>query len=225
MSAFGDEHGRAVGVWPTAAAILLLTLLPVGCGPKNPDYQSIWTTTTTASPTTTDSPVPFAQYLKDSGVSGEPVAPDKLTDLTASIPTPPGWAKPDNPKIPPTTEMIAKGDDLPTAMLVVFKMDGDFDAAELAKHGNADATLADNFKLLNKYSANFDGFPSSMIEGSYDLNGTRLHTYNRIVIATGSGPDRQRYLVQLAITSLATQAAPDAADIQAIIHGFTVAAK
>jgi hypothetical protein len=219
------EHGRAVGVWPRAAAILLLTLLPVGCGPKNPDYQSIWTTSATTTPTTTESPVPFAQYLKDRGVVGEPVAPDKLADLTASIPTPPGWAKTDNPKIPPTTEVIAKGNDLPTAMLVVFKMDGDFDAAELVKHGNADAALTDNFKQLGASNANFHGFPSSMIEGSYDLSGKRLHTYNRMVIATGSAPGHQRYLVQLAVTSMADQAAPDAADVEAIIKGFTVAAK
>ena len=25
-----------------------------------------------------------------------------------------------------------------------------------------------------------------MIEGSYDLNGARMHSYNRIVIATGA---------------------------------------
>jgi len=174
---------------------------------------------------TTEAPVPFAQYLKDSGVSGEPVAPDKLTDLTVSIPTPPGWEKVDKPNIAPTTETIAKAGQLPTAMLMVFKLDGDFDAADLVKHGNADATLAENFRLLDQSGANFHGFPSSMIEGSYDLNGQRLHTYNRIVIPTGSAPDRQRYLVQLAVTSLAEQAAPDAADIQAIIHGFTVAAK
>ena len=153
------------------------------------------------------------------------MAPDKLTDLTVSIPTPPGWAKANKPDIAPTTQVIAKGDDFPTAMLIVFKLGGDFDAADLVKHGNADATLADNFKLLDQSGANFHGFPSSMIEGSYDLNGKRLHTYNRIVIPTGSAPDHQRYLVQLALTSLAQQAAPDAADIQAIIHGFTVAAK
>ncbi len=157
-------------------------------------------------------------------MSGEPVAPDKLTDLRVSIPTPPGWQKSDKPNIAPTTEVIAKGGGFPTAMLIVFKLDGDFDAAELVKHGNADATLSENFKLLNQSNANFQGFPSSMIEGSYDLNGKRLHTYNRIVIATGSGPARQRYLVQLAVTSLAEQAAPDAADIQTIIRGFTVAA-
>jgi len=208
-----------------AVAVLALTVLPVGCGPKTPDYQSIWTRTTTTTPTTTEAPVPFAQYLKDSGVSGEPVAPDKLTDLTVSIPTPPGWEKVDKPNIAPTTETIAKAGKLPTAMLMVFKLDGDFDAADLVKHGNADATLAENFRLLDQSGANFHGFPSSMIEGSYDLNGQRLHTYNRIVIPTGSAPDRQRYLVQLAVTSLAEQAAPDAADIQAIIHGFTVAAK
>jgi hypothetical protein len=210
-----------------ALTVLVLTVAPVGCGPKTPDYQSIWTTTTTTTttPTTTEAPVPFAQYLKDNGINGEPVAADKLTDLTVAIPTPPGWQKADKPNIAPTTEVIAKGDGFPTAMLMAFKLEGNFDAAELVKHGNADATLADNFKQLNQSGANFHGFPSSMIEGSYDLGGQRLHTYNRIVIPTGSAPGHQRYLVQLAVTSLAVQAAPDAADIQAIIHGFTVAAK
>jgi len=215
------------GLCPAALAVLALTIVAVGCGPKTPDYQSIWTTTTTTTPTPTptEKPVPFAQYLKDNGVNGEPVAPDKLTDLTVSIPTPPGWHKPDTPNIAPTTVVIAKGDAFPTAMLMVFKLDGDFDAAELVKHGNADATLADNFKLLDQSGANFHGFPSSMIEGSYDLGGQRLHTYNRIVIPTGSAPAHQRYLVQLAVTSLAVQAVPDSGAIQAIIHGFTVAAK
>ncbi len=214
------------GLCKAALAVLALTVVPVGCGPKTPDYQSIWTTTTTATPTTTtEAPVPFAQYLKDNGINGEPVAPDKLTDLTVSIPTPPGWQKADKPNIAPTTEAIAKGDNFPTAMLMVFKLSGDFDAAELVKHGNADATLADNFKLLDQSAANFHGFPSSMIEGSYDLGGQRMHTYNRLVIPTGSAPDHQRYLVQLAVTSLAQQAVPDADAIQAIIHGFTVAAK
>jgi hypothetical protein len=210
-----------------ATAVVALGVLPVGCGPKNPDYQSIWSTkpTTTTSPTPTEAPEPFAQYLKDMGVSGTPVAPDQLPDLTASIPTPAGWTKSDNPKTPATTVAIAKGVGLPAAILVVFKMDGDFDAAELVKHGNADAALLADFKQLNASNANFHGFPSSMIEGSYDVGGARLHTYNRMVVATGSGPDKQRYLVQLSVTSRADQAAPEAADVEAIIKGFTVAPK
>jgi hypothetical protein len=64
-----------------------------------------------------------------------------------------------------------------------------------------------------------------MIQGSYDLNGKRLHSWSRIVIPTGSPPDNQRYLVQLTITSMADQAFAQASDVEAIIAGFTVAAK
>ena len=208
-----------------AAALLIVTVLPVGCGPKNPDYQSIWTTTTSTTAAPSGAPVPFSQYLESAGVSGEPVAPDKLTDLTVSIPTPPGWQKADKPNIPPTTEAIAKADGFPNAMLVVFKLGGEFDAADLVKHGNDDARLAQNFKQLESSTADFHGFPSSMIEGSYNLGDQRLHTINRMVIATGSGSDPERYPVQLSVTSLADKAVADAVDVEAIIHGFTVAAK
>jgi hypothetical protein len=211
------------GLCRAAVAALALSVLPVGCGPKTPDYQSIWTSARTT--TSTEAPVPFAQYLESSGVTGEAVAPDKLTDMTVSIPTPRGWKPVDKPNIAPTTEAIGKDGNFPEAMLMVFKLNGDFDPADVVKHGNSDARLADNFKLLDQSGADFHGFPSTMIEGSYDLGGQRLHTYNRIVIPTGPAPAHQRYMVQLSVTSLAVQAAPDAADIQAIIHGLTVAAK
>jgi hypothetical protein len=211
------------GLCRAAVAALALSVLPVGCGPKTPDYQSIWNSTTTTS--STEAPVPFAQYLESSGVTGEAVAPDKLTDMIVSIPTPRGWKPVDKPNIAPTTEAIGKDGNFPEAMLMVFKLNGDFDPTDLVKHGNSDARLADNFKLLDQSGADFHGFPSTMIEGSYDLGGQRLHTYNRIVIPTGPAPAHQRYMVQLSVTSLAVQAAPDAADIQAIIHGLTVAAK
>jgi Probable lipoprotein LpqN len=225
VSRIGDAgRGRAHAVL-LLAAVLLLSVLPVACGAKNPDYQSIWSTATSTTPTPTGKPIPFSEYLENNGVSGEPVAPDKLTNLTVSIPTPPGWKKADKPGIPPTTEMIAKGDGFPNALLVVFKLSGDFNAAELAKHGNDDARLAENFKELETSTADFHGFPSSMIEGSYNLNSMRLHTINRMVVATGSGPDEDHFLVQLAVTSLADQAVADAVDVEAILHGFTVAAK
>jgi hypothetical protein len=197
-----------------------------GCGPKSPDYQSIWSTTpTTTSAEPTERPIPFSQYLESNGVSGSPVEPGTLTDLTVSIPTPPGWQRINRPNIPNTTELIARADAFPNAMLIVFKLGGDFDAAEVAKHGNDDARLAENFKQLESSNADFHGFPSSMIEGSYNLGDQRLHTINRIVIAHGSGDDAERYLVQLAVTSLADKAVADAVDIETIIHGFTVAAK
>lgn len=214
---------------PRFAGILTLAALAisiVACGPKVPDYQSIWTSSTTPSAvTTTEKPVPLSKYLESIGVGGHQVAPDSLPGLKVSIPTPPGWAPFTNPNIPPETVLISKGRKYPTARLVVFTMTGNFDAAEVAKHGNADAYLFENFKQLDASSADYNGFPSSMLQGSYDLEGMRLHTWNRIVIPTSPAPGKERFLVQLTITSLAGQAAPESADIEAIIRGFVVAAK
>ena len=200
----------------------------MACGPKTPDYQSIWTTSSTATSSTTTrtkKPVPLSQYLEGIGVAGKQVAPDSLTDLTVSIPTPPGWSRYSNPNIAPETVMISQGDKYPTARLVVFKLTGNFDPAEVIKHGNDDAQLFENFRQLDASTADFNGFPSSMIQGSYDLDGTRLHSWNRIVIPTGAPPAHQRYLVQLTITTLANQAVAQSNDIEAIIRGFVVAAK
>ncbi|OBG59137.1 LpqN/LpqT family lipoprotein [Mycobacterium sp. E3339] len=210
-----------------AAAAIALTLPAAACGPKTPDYQSIWSTTPTTTTTTTRAakPVPLSQYLQNIGVTGQQVAPGNLPDLTVSIPTPPGWSAANNPHIAPETVMISKGNKYPTARLVVFKLNGNFDPAQVIQHGNDDAQLFEDFKQLDASTAPYDGFPSSMIQGSYDLDGTRLHSFNRIVIATGSKPPNQRYLVQLTITGLANQAVEQSSDIEAIMRGFVVAAK
>jgi hypothetical protein len=206
------------------AATAALALAVAGCGAEAPDYQSIWSTSaTTTTPTSIEPPVPIAAYLEQAGVSGDPVAADKLTDLTVTIPTPPGWKPYANPNLAPGTRVIAKGDTYPTAMLMVFKLTGNFNVDEAIKHGYADAELSQNFKRLNASTDNWKGFPSSMIEGSYDLNGRRMHSYNRIVIATGSPPANQRYLVQLTVTGYAEKAAEEAPDIESIIAGFNVA--
>jgi hypothetical protein len=208
--------------------IVVAALTVAGCGPKAPDYASVWSKSSSASATTTTTtgkPVPLSQYLQEMGVTGQPVAPSALTDLTVSIPTPPGWTRADNPNIKPETVMISKGGKFPTARLVVFKLTGDFDPAQVIKHGNDDAQLFENFRQLDASGADYNGFPSSQIQGSYDLDGTRLHSWNRIVIPTGAPPANQRYLVQLTITSLADQAVAQSSDIEAIIKGFVVARK
>lgn len=206
----------------TAALVLAVS----GCGAETPDYQSIWSTSSSpaaAAPTSSEAPVPISAYLESVGVTGGPVAPDKLTDLTVTFPTPAGWHPYENANLAPGTRMIAKGDTYPTAMLMVFKLTGDFDANKAIKHGYVDAEMSQNFKRLNASTDNFRGFPSAMIEGSYDLNGARMHTYNRIVIATGAPPANNRYLIQFTVTGYADKAAEEAPDIEAIIKGFTVA--
>ena len=212
---------------PVACIVIAVT----GCGPATPDYQSIWSTTptTTPTPTSTEAPVPLSAYLEKLGVTGAPVAPDKLTDLIVSLPRPPGWEQYTNANFAPGTRVIAKGDTYPTAMLMVFQLTGDFDVKDALKHADGDAELSENFERADGSSADFRGFPSSMVQGTYDLNGKRMQSYNRIVIATGT-PARpnlpgQRYLIQLTVTDFADKAAANGPDIDGIIKSFDVKAK
>jgi hypothetical protein len=205
-----------------AGAALIVAIS--GCGAEAPDYQSILsTTTTTTTSANAEPPVPISAYLEQLGVNGELIAPDKLTDLTVTMPAPPGWQPYANPNLAPGTRAIAKGDTYPMAMLLVFRLTGDFDVNEAIKHGYADAEASENFKRLNASTDNWKGFPSSMIEGSYDLNGRRMHSYNRIVIPTGAPPANARYLIQFTVTGYAEKAAEEAPDIESIIGGFNVA--
>ena len=75
------------------------------------------------------------------------------------MPQPKGWQQYSNPNFAPGTQVIAKGDTYPTAMLVVLKLNGDFDVNEAIKHGYADAELSQNFKRLNASTDNWHGFP------------------------------------------------------------------
>jgi Probable lipoprotein LpqN len=216
-------------------AALTVSLL-TGCGEATPDYQSLLSTTPTRpQQTTSDESVSLSAFLESVGVKGEPVAPEKLTDLTVTVPRPKGWQDYTNTNLAPGTRVIADGETYPTAMLMVFTLDGDFDTAEALKHADVDAEVSENFKKLNGSRDDFKGFPSSMIEGTYDISGQRMQAYNRIVFATGSMPKApkpgqleakpQRYLVQLTITSFADDAEKQGADIEQIISGFDVKAK
>lgn len=207
--------------------VLATAVLVVGCGAQTADYTSIGTRapTTSTEPEAVPSarPVPIAEYLNSVGVTGVQVPLKDLTDLKVTLPRPKGWTTYDNPNFSPGTEAIAKNNEYPTAMVMVFKLDGNFDVPRALEHADDSAELSKDFKRLNYSNDDFDGFPSSMVEGSYDLSGTRLHTYNRIVIPVTEAPEFQRYLVQFTVTTLANEAAAHAPEVQQVIDGFRVA--
>ena len=185
-----------------------LAVLVTGCGAKTPDYKSIWTTSSTTPAAPADN------------------QPEKIPHLTVTMPSPPGWHPYNNPNLAPGTRMIAKGNTYPTAMMLAFTLHGDFDVPKALKdHGYADAQLSENFKQLNASNADWKGFPSAMIEGSYDLNGKRMQSYNRVIIANDGLQPPQRYLIQLTVTTYADEAAAQGPDIESIIAGFNVAKK
>jgi len=202
-----------------------------GCAPKPPDYKSIWSTSATTTTTTpsTGAPVPISAYLANLGIGAEAVEAAKLTDLTVTMPRPKGWEQYSNPNLAPGQLVITEGSGYPSATLLTYRLDGAFDVPEALTHADAEAEVSQNFKKLNGSKDKFGAFPSSMIEGTYDLNGQRMQTYNRIVIATGKPPQPgvpgAQYLVQLTVTGFADEAVKEGPDVEAIIKGFTVAAK
>lgn len=226
--AFGGIRVSGIrGFILTGVAIAAVTGA-VGCGARTADYSAFVTSSATSTETAEDSsapPTPIAQHLASAGVTGQQIALDKLIDLTVTLPRPAGWTTYENPNFSPGTEAIAKNNDYPTALLMVFKLDGNFDVPTALEHADASAEISKDFAKLNSSSADFKGFPSSMIEGTYDLNETRLHTYNRVVIPVTPAPKFQRYLIQLTVTTLANQAAAQAPDVEKIISGFSVAVK
>lgn len=201
-----------------AVAVSLL-LLVGGCSTKPVDYRSIWTTSS-AAPTTTapaKSTFPYLQYLQDRNVAGTAMTPQNLTDLTVSMPQPPGWAVVNDPSQASAFEVLRKTDVgafQPTATVFVFKLTGDFDVNEALKKG---------YGMPGAKIQPFHGMPSSVIEATYaESGGQNVHRYNQIIFATARPPTNQRYLIQFSITTSADQAGEQDPSIITIIKGFTV---
>ena len=118
----------------------------------------------------------MSQYLEDIGVTGQQVAPNTLTDLTVSIPTPPGWSPFSNPNITPQTG------DLQGRQVSDGEAGGVQAARAISTPPKSSSTATtmpswfENFKQLDASTADFNGFPSSMIQGSYDQDNMRMHS-------------------------------------------------
>ncbi len=168
----------------------------------------------------------LAEFLKEKGVVLEPQKAAGFTALNIVLPIPTGWRIIPDPNVPNAFSVIADrqgGDGLYTsnAQLMVSKLIGDFDPREAISHG-----YIENQKLLAWQStsasmADFGGFPSSLIEGTYRDTDMTLNTSRRQVIAQ-SGSDR--FLVTLSVTTAANQAVAAAAATDGITKGFNVAA-
>ncbi len=137
---------------------------------------------------------------------------------------PTGWTVVPDPNVPDAFTVIADrvgGDALytPNAQLVVYKLVGDFDPEEAITHGYVDSQKLFAWQSTAASMANFGGFPSAIIEGTYRDNDVTLNTSRRHVIAK-SGSDY--YLVSLFVTTSANQVVATAEATDAIVNGFRV---
>jgi hypothetical protein len=164
-------------------------------------------------------------YLQAKGVKLVAQIPEGFNALDITLPVPPRWTKVPDPNVPDAFAVIADrlGNSLYTsnAQVVVYKLVGNFDPKEAITHGFVDSQQLLGWQTTNASQADFNGFPSSIIEGAYRQNDMALNTSRRHVIAT-SGSDK--YLVSFSVTTALSQAVADGPATDAIINGFRVTA-
>jgi hypothetical protein len=163
-------------------------------------------------------------FLKEKNVIAEPQKAAGFTALNIVLPLPPGWRVVPDPNVPNAFSVIADrqgGDALytPNAQLMVYKLVGDFDPREAISHGFIDSQKLPAWQSTDASMAQFGGFDSSIIEGTYRENDQTLNTSRRHVIAQ-AGPDR--YLLSLFVTTAANQVVATAGATDAIVNGFRV---
>ncbi len=219
-----------------------VTALP-GQAPTNRFLAAPPVSNPVASPTAPGAPVPAAaapaapvvpavtpaasgtirEYLQSKGVKLEAQKPQGLKALDITLPVPARWTQVPDPNVPDAFAVIAdrQGSSIysSNAQVVVYKLVGDFDPREAITHGYVDSQKLLAWQPTNASMADFGGFPSSIVEGTYRDGDMTLNTSRRHVIAT-SGHDT--YLVSLSVTTDRAVAVADAPATDAIVNGFRV---
>ncbi|MGA5462543.1 LpqN/LpqT family lipoprotein [Mycobacterium sp. NPDC050041] len=212
------------GLLPGSAAVPGTVALP-GATPVAPIAQAAAIPTVPAiAPATSGT---LREFFAAKNVTLEPQVANGFTALNIVLPMPAGWSQVPDPNVPDAFAVIAdrNSGDLytPNAQVVVYKLIGDFDPKEAVSHGLIDSQQLPGWRSIDASLAEFNGFPSAFIEGSYRSTEQMLNTSRRHVLAA-SGQDH--YLVSLTVTAGAgNQGAPTAAEAtDAIVTGFKVAA-
>ena len=165
---------------------------------------------------TPPAPIPAAsgtlrEYLQSKGVKFEAQRPEGFKALDITLPTPARWTQVPDPNVPDAFAVIAdrRGASIYTsnAQVVVYKLVGDFDPKDAITHGYVDSQKLLAWQPTNASMADFAGFPSSVVGGTYREGDMTLNTSRRHVIAT-SGHDK--YLVSLSVTTDRAVAIADA---------------
>jgi len=164
-------------------------------------------------------------YLQSKGVKLEAQKPQGFKPLDITLPLPTRWTQVPDPNVPDAFAVIAdrRGTSIYTsnAQVVVYKLVGNFDPKDAITHGFVDSQQLPTWQTTNASMADFGGFPSSIIEGTYRDGDMLLNTSRRHVIATSG---RDKYLVSLSVTTDRSVAIADAPATDAIINGFRVTA-
>jgi len=194
-----------------ATAVPVATAVPATADP----------TVTPLAPATSGT---LAEFFKEKGVVMEPQKAAGFAALNIVLPLPTGWRVIPDPNVPNAFTVIADrqgGDGLysSNAVLMVYKLVGQFDPREAISHGFVENQKLPAWQSTSASMADFGGFPSSIIDGTYRDADMTLNTARRHVIAE-SGSDR--FLVTLSVTTAANQVVATAGATDGILNGFRI---
>lgn len=162
-------------------------------------------------------------YFAAKNVQLEPQQAAGFTAFNITLPMPVGWTHVPDPNVPDAFAVIAdrRSGSLytPNAQVVVYRLVGQFDPKEAITHGFVDSQKLMAWQTTNASLADFNGFPSSVIEGTYRDTDMTLNTSRRHVIVP---VDDAAYLVSLTVTTGAGRAVGNAPATDAIVNGFRV---
>src|SRR6476659_5725809 len=220
---------QTVTVAPDGAATAPQALGQPAVTPGTPALAGISTPTDPAPPPVTITPAAagtLADFFKEKGVKAEPQNSRDFKALNIVLPMPKGWSQVPDPNVPDAFAGIADrvgGNGLysTNAQVKVYKLIGDFDPKEAISHGFIESQQLPAWRATDGSLADFGGWPSSVIEGTYRENSMTLNTSRRNVIVT-AGPDK--YLVSLAVTTSVDQVVASADATDALVNGFKVSA-
>ncbi|MGV0748185.1 LpqN/LpqT family lipoprotein [Mycolicibacter minnesotensis] len=162
-------------------------------------------------------------YFAAKKVQLQPQQPAGFNAFNITLPMPAGWSHVPDPNVPDAFAVIAdrRSGSLytPNAQVVVYRLDGQFDPKEAITHGFVDSQTLMAWQTTNASLNDFNGFPSSIIEGTYRDADMTLNTSRRHVIVP---TDDTAYLVSLTVTTGAGRAIGTAPATDGIINGFRV---
>lgn len=164
----------------------------------------------------------LAEFFASKNVKLEPLTKSSHGGPRITIPVPTNWADVPDPNVPNAYQVIvskANGTGLyqSNAQVLMSKLVGEFDTNEAVSHGPVEVKGLQGWQPTDASLVTYQGFPSSVVEGTFRQDGETLNTSRRAVIIT-QGKDR--YLVQLAVTTTVGNAIAEAPATDLIVNGL-----
>ncbi|MBA0046742.1 LpqN/LpqT family lipoprotein [Mycobacteroides sp. LB1] len=164
----------------------------------------------------------LAEFFTSKNVKLEPLTKNSHGGPRITIPVPSNWADVPDPNVPNAYQVIvskANGTGLyqSNAQVLMSKLVGEFDTNEAVSHGPVEVRGLQGWQPTDASLVTYQGFPSSVVEGTFRQDGETLNTSRRAVIIT-QGKDR--YLVQLAVTTTVGNAIAEAPATDLIVNGL-----